>query len=135
MGVAFSTPKFSNFAHDCQGTEFNGDSTTVIGMNCQSESSNTSHTSWLNLDVCLSYESPNLVAHQVGGYVSTSNCTNCTGTVNDYSCYCRASHVWTWASIDLTTFIGVNYTNGVICCNAGTDEAPAVRCGDLQTFS
>lgn len=63
-----STPNFSNFAHDCQGTGFNGDLTTVIGMNCHSNSSNGPHSSWLNLDVCLSYESPNLVAHQ--GYIS-----------------------------------------------------------------
>lgn len=66
MGSALST-QFSNFAHDCQGTDFNGDSTTVIGVNCHSESSNNPHTSWLNLDLCLSYESPNLVAHQ--GYI------------------------------------------------------------------
>lgn len=63
MGSAVST-QFSNFAHDCQGTEFNGDSTTVIGTNCHSDSSNTPHTSWLNLDLCLSYAPPNLVAHQ-----------------------------------------------------------------------
>lgn len=63
MGGNVSCQNFSNFAHDCQGTGFNGDSTTVIGTNCHSESS-TAHTSWLNLDLCLSYESPNLIAHK-----------------------------------------------------------------------
>lgn len=67
MGVSMSTPNFANFAHDCQETGFNGDSTTLIGTNCLSES-NAPHSSWLNLDLCLSYESPNLVAHQ--GYIS-----------------------------------------------------------------
>lgn len=126
MGGAVSTPNFSNFAHDCQGTGFNGDLTTVIGTNCHSNSSNDPHSSWLNLDLCLSYESPNLVAHQgytsrrshekynqedadlfvgSGGYVSTSKCTNCTGTVNSYSCYCCAADVWAWASIDLSRLI------------------------------
>lgn len=126
MGGAVSTTNFSNFAHDCQGTEFNGDLTTVIGTNCLSNSSNGPHSSWLNLDLCLSYEAPNLVAHQgytsrrshekykqvdadivhgSGGYVSTSKCTNCSGNVNSYSCYCCASDAWTWASIDLSRLV------------------------------
>lgn len=67
MGAAMSTPNFSNFAHDCQETGFNGDLTTIIGTNCLSESS-APHSSWLSLDLCLSYQSPNLVAHQ--GYIS-----------------------------------------------------------------
>lgn len=136
MGAAVSTQDFSNFKHDCPQTGFSANDTTLIGMNCPSGSSTTAHQSLLNLDLCLSYDAPNLVAHQGGGYVSTSNCTDCNGDdVYNYSCNCYACGVWTLAHIDLTTFIGVNETNGAICCNAGTDGVPAVRCGDLQTFS
>lgn len=127
MGAAVSTQKFSNFAHDCQEIEFNGDFTTVIGTNCYSESSTAAHTSWLNLDLCLSYDAPSLVAHQgyvnrrandivqwkyanmahgSGGYVSNSKCTNCTGDdVYDYSCNCSASTVWPLARIDLSRLL------------------------------
>lgn len=45
------------------------------------------------------------ISHGSGGYVSTSHCTSCNGTANDYSCYCYAPDVWAWASIDLSRFI------------------------------
>ena len=43
-----------------------------------------------------------------GGYVSTSRCTTCDGdNVYKYSCYCCASDVCAWASIDLSRLISL----------------------------
>lgn len=69
MGAAaLSTQNFSNFKHDCAQTFFSANDTTLIGTNCKSGGSTaTHHQSHLNLDLCLSYDAPNLVAHQ--GYI------------------------------------------------------------------
>lgn len=59
---------FSGYAHDCQNTGYNGDYSTVFGINCAFNTSEVAETfpkmSSLRLDGCLTFDSPNLVGHQ-----------------------------------------------------------------------
>lgn len=62
-----SSQDFSNFHHDCQEIGFVGNNTVVYGMGCAMDPGGTpggNHKSQLNIDLCLSYKSPDLVAHQ-----------------------------------------------------------------------
>lgn len=65
-GLAFPQD-FSNFHHDCAEIGFNGDNTVVYGLGCATTQGGTpggNHESQLNIDLCLSYKSLDLVAHQ-----------------------------------------------------------------------
>lgn len=59
---------FSGYAHDCESTGYNGDYSTVFGINCAFNTSEVAETfpkmSSLSLDECLTFDSPNLVGHQ-----------------------------------------------------------------------
>lgn len=62
-----SSQDFSNFHHDCQEIGFMGDNTVVYGLGCAALPDGTpggNHESQINIDLCLSYVSPSLVAHQ-----------------------------------------------------------------------
>ncbi|ROW09742.1 hypothetical protein VMCG_02370 [Cytospora schulzeri] len=131
-----SSQDFSGFHHDCQEIGFTGDNTVVYGMGCAAVPGGTpggNHESKLNINLCLSYVSSVLVAHQGGGYTDLpSQCHNCQQPAETYTCNCSHSGTWQLATIDLTSFIGVE--NGSLCCNAGSVETPSVRCGSYVSW-
>lgn len=62
-----SSQVFSNFHHDCQEIGFTGDNTVIYGLGCANGAGGTpggNHESQLSINLCLTYESPNLVAHR-----------------------------------------------------------------------
>ncbi|PSR90641.1 hypothetical protein BD289DRAFT_210974 [Coniella lustricola] len=118
---------FSNFVHDCAETGYNEDYTSVTGLNCAFNVTNKPFPpeSFLNLDNCLSFDSQQLVGGQGGGY--TAFCRECSGTSTYYfACTCGGNVT---ASIDLNSIIGVDWTDGSICCDSGTMNKPHVSCG------
>lgn len=59
---------YSNYAHDCEETGFNGDYSSTFGLNCGlSITLPQPQMSFLSLNNCVSWDSSNLVGHK--GYV------------------------------------------------------------------
>ncbi|ROW05215.1 hypothetical protein VSDG_00253 [Cytospora chrysosperma] len=100
-----SSQDFSNFHHDCQEIGFTGDNTVVYGLGCATAPDGTpggNHESQININLCLSYASPSLIAHQGGGYTDMpSQCQNCQQPAETYTCNCSSSGTWQLATIDL----------------------------------
>lgn len=56
---------YSNYAHDCEETGFNGDYSSTFGLDCALNLTRPQpQMSYLSLNNCLTWTSPNLVGHQ-----------------------------------------------------------------------
>lgn len=55
---------FSDFAHDCTTTGFNEDFSSTFGLTCKGSPPGRPQMSYLSLNNCLSFDSPNIVGHQ-----------------------------------------------------------------------